>query len=270
MKTKKIGIYVDAINQTQNGGYGLRYDILRKYACFPDHEPARMNVYVSFDEKFAKEDEHYEAKTRRFCSVLRDFEYKVIEKLVRKFTDSETGETIARSSVELEMATDIMKQCENLDQIYLLTNDEGFIPVIRFAQDKGCKVELIGFDNVSEKLKYEADTFISGFLIPGLLPVENGGEWGKIGSRVRGVCYDFTHGDGYGFMRYMNVINDHTWITDSRNALSPYKTIFCHISQFEHHFDTSFVPSRDLIFEFTLIENEKGLITQNVTLVSAP
>lgn len=270
MKTKRIGIYVDAINLTQNGGYGLRYDILRKYTCFPDHEPSRMNVYVSFDEKFAKEDEHYESKTKRFCSVLRDFEYKVIERSIRRYNDLESGESISKSTVELEMATDILKQAQHLDQIYLLTNDEGFIPIIKHVQDQGCKVELIGFDNMSDKLKNEADTFISGFLIPGLLPVENGGEWGKIGSRVRGVCYDFTHNEGYGFMRYMNIINDNTWITDSRNQISPYKTIFCHISQFENHFDTSFVPSRDLIFEFTIVENEKGLITQKVSLVSAP
>jgi len=270
MKIKKIGIYVDAINQTINGGYGLRYDILRKYACFPDHEPARMNVYVSYDEKHAEEDENYEAKTRRFCSVLRDFEFKVVERPVRRYLDSESNESIIRSTVELEMAADIMKQAENLDQIYILTNDDGFIPIIKFAQDKGCKVELIGFDNVSDQLKFEADTFISGFLIPGLLPVENGGDWGKIGSKVRGLCYDFSHNDGYGFIRYMNTLSDNTWITDSRNSLSPYKTIFCHISQFENHFDTSFIPSRDLIFQFQIVENDKGFIAQNITLVSAP
>ncbi|TNE74480.1 NYN domain-containing protein [bacterium] len=270
MKSKKIGIYVDAINQTLNGGYGLRYDILRKYCTFPDHEPARMNVYVSYDEHHAKEDENYEAKTARFCNVLRDFEFKVIERRVKRIVNHETGEAICRSSVELEMAADIIKQSKNLDQIYLLTNDEGFIPIIRLAQDNGCKVELIAFDNVPETLKHEVDTFMSGFLIPGLLPIESGGDWGKVGSRVRGVCYDFTHGEGYGFMRYMNTINDNTWITDSRNPNSPYKTIFCHISQFEHHFDSSFLPSRDLIFEFSLMENDKGLISQKIELVSAP
>jgi uncharacterized LabA/DUF88 family protein len=270
MKSKKIGVFVDAINLTLNGGYGLRYDILRKYACLPDFEPARMNVYVSFDEKYAKEDENYEAKTKRFCNVLRDFEFKVIERPVRRIPNPDTGEILVRSVVELEMAADMMKQCEHLDHIFLLTNDDGFVPVIKYAQDKGCKVEIIGFDNVSEKLRYEADSYISGFLIPGLLPVENGGEWGKVGSKVRGVCYDFSHNDGYGFIRYMNTFNDNTWITDSRNSLSPFKTIFCHISQFEHQFDTSYLPSRDLIFQFQIVENDKGLIAQQISLVSAP
>jgi hypothetical protein len=71
-------------------------------------------------------------------------------------------------------------------------------------------------------------------------------------------------------MRYLVALNENLWITDSRFEESPYKTVFAHISQFESDFDTSFLPSRHLIFEFDLIENDKGLVAEDIVLVSAP
>jgi uncharacterized LabA/DUF88 family protein len=266
----KIGIYVDAINVSINGGYGLRYDKLRQYACYPNNEPSRLNVYVSFDQKRADEDELYYEKTERFSSVLRDFEFKVIERPIHRSHNHETGDEIVRSNVEVQMTVDLLEQGKYLDKIVLLTNDEGFIPVINKLQDYGCRVILMGFDNVSPVLKAQADMYVSGLLIPGLLPVQDGGNWGEVGSRVRGLCYDYSHEDGYGFMRYMDKLNEYSWITDSRHPKSPYNTIFAHVSQFEHNFDTSFLPSRDLIFEFDLVENDKGLVAENIVLVSAP
>src|SRR5690606_24209054 len=111
----------------------------------------------------------------------------------------------------------------------------------------------------------------SGFMIPGLLPVNgNNVEWGKVGSRVRGVCYDFSHDDGYGFLRFVHKYDNPLWVTDSRADNSAYKTVFAHISQFEQGFNTNFVASRDLIFEFHLVENDKGLIAEDIVLFSAP
>jgi hypothetical protein len=71
-------------------------------------------------------------------------------------------------------------------------------------------------------------------------------------------------------MRYLNKIEDRLWVTDSRAEESPFRTVFAHISQFEANFDSSFLPSRDLIFEFTLIQNDKGLVAEDIVLVSVP
>ncbi|MDX1672800.1 MAG: NYN domain-containing protein [Balneolaceae bacterium] len=266
----KVGVYVDAINVTMNGGYGLRYDILRKFACRNDAQPNRMNVYLAYDERRAKEDSSYRSKTTRFCEVLRDFEYKVIEKPVHYYRDDETGETITKSTVAMDMAVDMITQADDHHKIVLLTSDGSYVSVVNAVQEKGCRVELIGFDNVSSALRREVDLFMSGYLIPGLLPIDSPYDWGEVGSRVRGVCYDFSHNDGYGFMRYLKNVNDKLWVTDSRFEESPYRTVFAHISQFEEDFDTSYLPSRDLIFAFDLEENEKGLIAKDIELVSAP
>jgi len=266
----KVGIYVDAVNVTMNGGFGLRYDILRKFACRDGASPARMNVYLAYDERRAEEDESYRNKTRRFSEVLRDFEYKVLEKPVQYYEDEETEEVITQSTVDMDMAVDMITQAEHLDKIIMLTNNGSYVSVVNAAQKKGARVEVIGFDDMSRNLKKEADMYISGYLIPGLLPIESPYAWGKVGSRVRGVCYDFSHDDGYGFLRFLVKMNENLWITDSRFEESPYNTVFAHISQFEENFDTSFLPSRELIFEFDLVENEKGLVAEDIVLVSAP
>jgi hypothetical protein len=266
----KVGVYVDAVNVTMNGGFGLRYDVLRKFACRDGSVPSRLNVYLAYDEQRAEEDKAYRTKTARFGEVLRDFEYKVIERPVQYYEDAETEEVITQSTVDMDMAVDIVTQAEHLDKIVLLTNMRSYISVVSAVQEKGTRVELIGFDNVPEDLKKEADMYISGYLIPGLLPIESPYSWGEKGSRVRGVCYDFSHNDGYGFLRFLVKMNENLWITDSRFEESPYNTVFAHISQFEDNFDTSFLPSRELIFEFDLVENEKGLVAEDIVLVSAP
>lgn len=267
---ERVGIYIDAINVTMNGGYGLRYDTLRNFACRGGGLASRLNVYLCFDSDRMKEDHDYRRKTHRFCEVLRDFEFKVIEKPLHNFIHHETGEKINKSTIDMDMAVDMLVQADHLDKIVLLTSSGSYVSVVNALQNKGCRVELISFDNVSNSLKKAVDSSISGYLVPDLLPVDSPYSWGEIGSRVRGVCYDYTHDEGYGFLRYMTKKNNQLWITDSRDQDSPFKTVFAHISQFEDNFDSSYLPSRELIFEFDVTENDKGLIAENVVLVSAP
>lgn len=266
--SSKIGIYVDAVNVTTNGGYGLRYDILRKFACRDGGRAARLNVYLCYDDERLKIDLDYRTRNKRFCETLRDFEYKVIEKPIQVYTSAETGEKVSKSTIDMDMAVDMMVQAEYLNKIVLLTSNGSYASVVNAIQDKGCKVELVGFDNVASGLKKAVDSFVSGYLIPKMLPIESPYSWGEAKSRVRGVCYDFSHQDGYGFMRFLTKLTDNFWITDSRDCDSPYKTIFAHISQFEENLDSNHIPSRDLIFEFDLTENDKGLVAENIVLIS--
>lgn len=267
---RKVCVFVDAVNVTLNGGFGLRYDILRKFATRGNCGACRLNAYLTVDRDRLRDDQVYKQKTTRFMEVMRDFEYKVIEKSLLKFVDPETNETVTKNTVDIAMAVDMLTQTEGCDRVVLLSSDGGFVPVVQALQSKGKRVELIGFDNVAQALKREVDLFVSGYTIPGLLPIKSPYEWGTVGSRVRGMCYDFSHSDGYGFMRYLNKIEDRLWVTDSRAEESPYRTVFAHVSQFQQNFDSSFLPSRDLIFEFTLVQNDKGLVAEDIVLISAP
>jgi len=268
---KKVGVYVDVSNVALNGGYGMHYDVLREFACRSNGIAMRLNAYVPYDEERARKDHDYYRKSNNFQSLLRDFGYKVIVKQVRWSTD-EDGHRYSKSNADLDMAVDALLQSEKLDYVILVTGDGDFVQVVRALQNKGCRVEAIGFNNVAHILKKEADSFVSGYLIPDLLPIEdnNGNEnirWGELKSRVRGVCYSFNQDKGFGFMRYIRHLGDGLWITDSRKEESPYKTAFFHKSNLLDNVDLNLLPNRDIIFEFELSPGDKGYSAININLM---
>lgn len=264
-KAQRIGLYIDVANITRNGGYGMRFDVLRDFACRDYGEPVRLNAYVAYDEERAKTDREYRDRTFNFHSTLRDYGFKVIEKVVTWYTD-EAGNKFGKANADLDMAVDALLQSENLEKVLMATGDGDFIQVVRALQNKGCRVEAVAFLNISSNLKREVDLFMSGYLIPNLLPVDGADpkkNWGDIGSRVRGICYTYNHSKNFGFMRYLVKIGPGLWITDTRRSESPYGTAFAHESAFTG-IDISQLPSREMIFEFDIVQGEKGLQAANI------
>ena len=249
-----IGVYVDVANMMRNGGYGMQYDVLREFACRDGGQALRLNAYVSYDTERGREDRAYRDKTFNYFSVLREFGYKVIQKEVKWYKDEE-GNRYSKANSDLDMAVDVLLQSENLDYVLLATGDGDFTQVVRALQNKGCRVEVIAFENISSELRREADMFLNGHLIPNL--VYRGGQerWGRIGSRVRGYCYHHDDHKGFGFMRYLTAIGPNQWITDTRNPESPYRTAFFHDSQLPEGFNTLDLPSRQIVFEFALSDS---------------
>jgi uncharacterized LabA/DUF88 family protein len=271
LSNARVGVYVDGQYISLNGGHGMRYDVLREFATRDGAEAVRMNVYLAWDEERAGEDHGYRRGQDNFAATLRDFGYKVVRKKVRRYTD-ESGNRAASTKTDLAMAMDVLLQSENLERLLLLTGDEDFADVVRALQNRGCRVEVVGFDNVAAGLRGEADMFLSGYLIPNLLPVpqQDRDAWGKVGSRVRGVCYNHS-GKGYGFLRYVREAAPGLWITDSRHPDSPYETVFFHDSQLPGNVAFHQLPSRELIFEFDLTESdrfENDLQAVNLRLVA--
>ncbi|GBC63294.1 NYN domain-containing protein [Desulfonema ishimotonii] len=254
----KIGVYVDVANLAMNGGFGMRYEVLRSFACRGGAEPIRLNAYVSYDNERARHDYEYRDGQHRFHSVLRDMGYKVIQKTVKWYTD-DRGSQFGKANVDLELAIDALLQSENLDRVLLATGDGDFVQVVRALQNRGCRVEVVAFDNVSGDLRQEADLYISGYLIPNLLPITRADmakTWGGVGSFARGICY--AHDKDYGFLRYLNSFDSDLWKTDARDPDSPYSTIFFHDSELPHDIDSNSLPSRNIIFEFQIQENDQG------------
>ena len=118
----KVGVYVDNANLYMNGGAGMRYDVLREFACRDDAEPVRLNVYASFDADRAENDAGYRNGHNGFCSSLRDFGYKVILKRIKWYRD-EAGNPIPKANVDMEMAVDAILQSESIDRVLLATGD---------------------------------------------------------------------------------------------------------------------------------------------------
>jgi len=270
--TSTVGLYVDVANIAMNGGYGMRYDVLREYACHDSADAIRLNAYVAFDVERSRENPAYREKTNNFYDTLRDLGYKVIQKNVKRYIDEE-GREFAKANSDLDMAVDALLQSESLTRVVLVTGDGDFLQVVRALQNKGCRVEVLAFDNVSSELRREVDVFMSGYVIPNLLPVKSSTEeWGDVDSTIRGCCYEYKIDRGFGFMRYLKSSKEHLWITDTRHTDSPYQTAYFHASHIENTtlFDISELPDRSIIFEFDLTRSTRneGLEARNIRFVS--
>ncbi len=246
----KIGIYVDASNISMSGGYAMRYDILKEY-CLDNITPSRMITYLAYDKERAKEDSIYRNKQQNYFSILRNFGYKIVIKHIKRFID-ESGVEITKANADLDMAIDIIMQAKNLDKVIILTGDGDFKRVVHVIQNMGVRAEVIAFKNVSRDLIFESDTYTSGFVIPNLVPVEDQefDEWGLLGSRVRGVCYEIQYKHTFGFFKYMDL--DYN-----------YQPVFFHFSELPN----GYPPKHEGIYEFDLEENEKGTLAKNIKFV---
>lgn len=244
----KVGIYIDGENINRNGGYNMRYDVLKAY-CSQNELALRMNTYLSYDAAKAEQDENYKKRQNRYYSILRNFGFKVKIKQVKWFFD-ENGERYAKANADLDMAVDMLLQAQKLDKIYLLTGDGDFKMVVQALQNYGIRVEVIAFDNVSAALRYEADVFTAGYVIPNLLPFEKipNNQWGQIEHKVRGICYHLQ--EKFGFMRYMN---EHF----------QYKEAFFHVSAVKGKNKAEL----ERIYEFTLKEGGKGIQAEEIKLI---
>ncbi len=270
----RIGVYVDTENITRNGGRGLRYDVLREFACRDGADALRLNSYTSFDSERAQTDEDYKRNVRSFQAALRDFGYKVIVKRVKWYVN-EDGRRFGKANSDLDMAVDVLLEARNIDRVLLATGDGDFAKVARALQNMGCRVEVVAFDNVSGELRREADLYVSGYLIPGLLPSESRGpEWGEEGSRVRGLCHWYDPLKGYGFIRYLRFFTGPLWVTDTKRQDSPYASTFVHSSELQRAgVNTAELPSRQVVLEFTLLPSPTkpgDLTAQEVTVMPRP
>jgi uncharacterized LabA/DUF88 family protein len=266
-------VYVDVANINRNGGYGMGYEVLREFACRDNGQALRLNAYVSYDAEKARRDPYYFNRTNSFYSVLRDFGYKVIQKEVKWYVD-EDGSRVAKANADLDLAVDALLQSENLDRVLLVTGDGDFVQVVRALQNRGCRVEVVAFRNVSAELRREADMFMSGYLIPDLLPIEKDDDenlWGRIDHRVRGICY--YHKADFGFMRFLKRIDGNLWMTDAKHPDSPYGAAWFHDSSLPVGPNGPLaqdLPSRKYVFEFKLVraEQDKGLRAVDVQIVA--
>jgi uncharacterized LabA/DUF88 family protein len=268
----RVGVFIDVENINRNGGFGMRYDVLREFACRDGAEALRLNAYVAFDAERATADPAYREGTLRFHGSLRDMGYKVIVKPVKWYADAE-GNRFGKANADMDLAVDALLQSENLDRVLLATGDGDFVRVVQTLQSRGCRVEVTAFESVSRDLRQEADFFFPAYCVPHLLPIppRNGEKpipWGEPGSRVRGWCYFHKEDEGYGFMRYLRMVSPHLLVTETRDPDSPYGTAFLHDTRLPPEVNPKGLPSRTLIFEWTLAETDKGVQAEDVRLVT--
>ena len=248
--------YIDVSNVAMNGGFGMRYDALRDFATRNGYRMLHMNAYVGYDRQRAASEQSYSASQQRFHNAIKDFGFKVVVKDVKHFRD-EDGKEFKKSNVDIDMTVDLLMS-KPADRIVICTGDGDFIPVIKALQERGSRVEVVGFENVSKDLKSEADLYICGWIIPGLMPCAV--------SRERGVCY-YRSGSG-GMLRVMdNYAEGMVEVTDSHMPRSAYASV-----QFDDKdlvdLHPSCLPSRSIILEFTVQDDGSSLVAKDIRVVS--
>lgn len=240
--TRAVSVYVDVSNIAMNGGYGMRYDVLRQFAVRGGYNLVHLNTYVGYDEQRANKDSSYRNSQMRFHAALRDFGYRVFVKTVKHFKDQD-GVDYKKSNVDLDLAAHVLTQSSKVDRVILCTGDGDFVSVVDALHGLGCRVETIAFDNVSTDLKYSVDMYVSGYLIPGLLPCDNL-------DTLRGVCFS-KNGSG-GLIRAMTELPDDMSIytVDTREDGSPYIIASYVDTDLPRDTDFKALPSRSQIFQF--------------------
>jgi uncharacterized LabA/DUF88 family protein len=254
----RAGVYVDVENISRNGGRGMRYDVLRDFACREGADALRLNAYLAYDAERARHDPAYRGNATGFHFALRNTGFKVIEKPVQWYTN-EDGSRVSKANSDLDLAVDMLLQSARLDRVVLASGDGDFTQVVRALQNNGCRVELLAFQNVSYQLRCEADLFVSGYLIPALLPQPappgRGPRWGDIDGRVRGTCRYYNPQKHFGFLRYY-IGMDNLTVTDPTSSESPCRDAFFVDADVPAEVDLGRLPSRDMVFEFTLVPGQ--------------
>ena len=129
VSNSKIGVYVDNQNIRMNGGYGIKFDVLREFACRDNSEAVHLKAYVSYDVTRAQEDSFYKEKTGNFYSKLRDFGYKVCQKHVKWYVD-ESGNKFGKANSDLAAVMPAEENNPSKSGIEKCFSAKTFIPVL--------------------------------------------------------------------------------------------------------------------------------------------
>jgi uncharacterized LabA/DUF88 family protein len=240
----KGGVYLDVENLTRNGGWGMRFGVITDLVRAQEVQLLRANAYVAADFDREAEDPEYARRNKEFRNAIRRAGFHLLVKRVRRFVNDD-GETILKANADLDLAVDALVQSENLDYILLGTGDGDFVRLVRALQNRGRRVDILSFAHTSNELRYEADFYFSGFLIPNLLETENGNQ------RCRGVLYSVSPDRGYGFARVRSGLQLQDVVYD----------VFCHINEFQDHItNEEFVgfKQREAVLEMDLIRQPDG------------
>lgn len=148
----KVGVFVDVANVELGADRArVRFDwgkILRMLTR--DRVLARAVAYAPVHD-----DPQVSRETQRFVEPFLDHGYKIVTKPLKRFADGSV-----KANVDIELALDIMNMLDKLDVVCLVSGDGDFEPLVRAAQERGVRVEVIALSNsCASSLRNAADSF---------------------------------------------------------------------------------------------------------------
>ncbi len=251
----KAGIFLDMENLSRCGGWGVRYNAVKNLVEAQGATVLRANAYMAIDVEREERDYEYRQKKESYRSAIRRAGFHLVYKEVKRYYDSE-GQLVLKANADLDLAVDALLQSQNLDYVLLGSGDGDFMRLVRALQNLGKRVDLLSFSNTSTDLKHEVDYYFSGYLVPGLLPMND-----EQPNRVRGVMHAVNQEKGYGFLTVRTGYATNEVRDD----------VFCHIRDFQREYNGDYystvsneyfgnLKQRDTILEFDLIEQEDGRV----------
>jgi len=134
---RKANIFIDWLNIRDNGGRSLQFADLIKAIEDQGYHIQRINLYAPPAEE----------NQTSFYDAIRRNGIKIV--LIPGKCDSYNCDAL--------MAVDMVTQSNNVDTIFLLSNDADFIPAVEYLQMIGKRVELYHGDSPSNKLRTTVD-----------------------------------------------------------------------------------------------------------------
>ena len=217
----RAGIFLDMQNLSLNGGRRLQVNRLRQLVQANGGSVLRANAYFAIDRDREEADGEYRRRHQEYRNAIRRSGYHLVLKELKRYRSDE-GEPVVKANVDLEMAVDALVQSETLDYVLLGTGDGDFVRLVRALENRGKWVEVLSFGNTSRDLMTEADSYTSGFLVPGLTP-----DYPVDASRWRGFLHHADTEKGYGFATVYTGVG--------RGELR--QDIFCHVRGFREPID---------------------------------
>lgn len=243
----KAGIFLDVENLTRNGGYGMRFRVVKELVEAQGGTVLRANAYMARDVQREGEEEEYRRKKQGYRDRVRREGFHLVLKEVRRYRDA-NDEVVTKANADLDLAVDALLQAENLDYVLLGTGDGDFLRLVRALQNRGKRVDLLSFSNTSGQLRRDVDNHFSGYLMPGVLPQEN-----EEDGLHRGVMHAVNEEKGFGFLTVQTGLG----LDDVRDD------IFLHITDYRDRYGQAVdneafaaLKNRQAIIRFRLEEQD--------------
>lgn len=245
----KAGIFLDIENLTRNGGWGMRFNLVRQMVEAQDTTVLRANAYLAVDVEREKQDTQFRERNEKYRSYMRKSGFHPVLKEVKRYHDSD-GNVVTKANADLDLAVDALVQSGPLDYIMIGSGDGDFLRLVRALQNRGKRVDLLSFDNTNWQIAAEVDNHFNGFMVPNLIRHD----------KELGTLHNVNEDKGYGFITTRTGLRTEDYRDD----------IFCHISDVRVNggpiSNKAFadLTSRRTILEFDIKETERGWQAVNV------
>lgn len=152
---QRVGLFVD----TQNLYYAARdnYDAVVDYRMLLELAVRERRLVQATSYVVEREGD---STSFGFVNKLSSFGYRVCRRKVRVHRADDNGRTVMEGDWDMGIAADMVRAFDRLDVLVLASGDGDFVPILKVAQERGCRVEVLAFREVtSQALLDVADAF---------------------------------------------------------------------------------------------------------------